>query len=51
MEATAEEHELFMSDGLEYIRREDDLTCYPLRRMALDMLKSIVVNLHFGNKS
>ncbi len=51
MQSTSEEMSLFMNDSLEYLRRDEDLTCYSFRRMALDLIKSIMTNLNYGGKS
>ena len=51
MESNSEDDDYFANDGLEYIRRLEDMTCHPFRRSSLDLIEIIMGSLHFGSKS
>lgn len=51
MQSTAEELALFSQETLEYIRRDEDISCYTLRRNSLDLIKSLMVNTYYVEKS
>lgn len=51
MESNNEDESYFQQDGLEYIRRLEDMTVHPFRQASLDLIKSIMVYMHFGTKA
>lgn len=51
MESTSEEANLFKTDSLEYLRMEEDISCYRFRRMALDLIASLMVHTNYEGKS
>ena len=51
MEVSSEEINLFKNDSLEYIRMEEDISCYRFRRMALDLIAALMINTNYEGKS
>lgn len=49
MQSTNEDDSYFKSDGLEYIRRCEDLTCHPFRRVSLDLIKVVAEKYNYSN--
>jgi hypothetical protein len=50
-ESSRDELNLFAGDEVEYVRRQDDLTCYPIRRAVLDLIEMSVNFLSFNGKA
>lgn len=51
MHSSNEDNSFFNADGLEYIRRKEDLTLHPFRTAALELIKNITTNMAFRDKS
>lgn len=50
-QSTPDEMLLFKNDPIEYVRRQEDLSCYLVRRAVLDLVEVSASVLYFGDKS
>ena len=50
-ESSKDELSMFQQDEIEYVRRQEDLSCFLLRRAILDLISAATNHLVFNGKS